>query len=351
MARIAVAIACIGLLVTLGVSGAQLQQQRPAGTGHTGNAFRFNKVADGVYHVIGTGALTVVGNSSVIVNDDDVVIVDDHVSPAAAWVLVDEIKSLTDKPIRTVINTHFHYDHAHGNQIFNKTVEIIGHEFTREMLTGGKSAGMPLYKNYVDGIPGNLANLRQRLAAEADPAAKTRLQNQLSIAENNAAAQAELRPTPPTVTLKTSMTLFRGSREIQIRHLGRAHTAGDVVVFLPREKLVMTGDMLTSTLSNMSDAYVNEWADTLEELKKLDFTTVLPGHGEAFTDRAKIDYFQAYLRDVWTEVSKLKQEGVSAEEASRRADLTRHREHFSTITTPGVPLIGVTRIYELLDQK
>jgi glyoxylase-like metal-dependent hydrolase (beta-lactamase superfamily II) len=144
------------------------------------------------------------------------------------------------------------------------------------------------------------------------------------------------------------MTLFRGGREIQIRYLGRGHTAGDLVVYLPREKVVCTGDFLTAGLSNMSDAYVNEWADSLDQLKKLDFDTVLPGHGEAFTDKAKIDYFQAYLRDVWTEVSRLKQQGVSAEDASKRADLTRHKDHLP-INAPGVPLIGVTRIYELLD--
>ena len=350
MARLMIALGCITLLVTLAIAGGQ-SSRLPAGTAHSGAAFRFNKIADGVYHAIGTGTLTVIGNSAVIVNDDDVIVVDDHASPAAAWVLLDEIKTLTNKPVRTVINTHFHYDHAHGNQIFDSTVSIIGHEFTREMLTGGKSAEMPLYKNYVTGLPGQLATLRQRVAAEADATAKARLQTQLQTAENNAASQAELKPTPPNVTLRDRMTLYRGGREIQIRFLGRAHTAGDVVVYLPKEKLVMTGDMLTSTLSNMSDAFVNEWVTTLEELKKLDFTTVLPGHGEAFTDKAKIDYFQAYLRDVWSEVSRLKQQGVSAEEASRRADLTKHRDHFASITAPGVPLIGVTRIYELLDKK
>jgi cyclase len=350
MVRLAMAIACIAVLITLAAAGAQTQRQ-PAGTAHNGSAFRFNKVADGVYHAIGTGSLTVVGNSSVIVNADDVTVVDDHVSPAAAWVLLDEIRSITNKPVRTVINTHFHYDHAHGNQIFDKDVAIIGHEFTREMLLGGKSLQMPLYKNYITGLPAQLDSLRQRAAMEADPTRKRTLQAQLQAAENNAASQAELRPTPPNVTLRTNMTLYRGDREIQIRFLGRAHTAGDVVVFLPKEKIVMTGDMLTAALSNMSDAFVNEWVTTLDELKKLDFVTVLPGHGEAFTDRAKIDYFQAYLRDVWTEVSRLKQQGVSAEDAAKRADLTRHRGHFPTITEPGVPLIAVTRIYELLEAR
>jgi len=99
----------------------------------------------------------------------------------------------------------------------------------------------------------------------------------------------------------------------------------------------------------MSDAFVNEWPGTLDELKKLDFDTVLPGHGDAFTDKSKIDYFQAYLRDVWTEVTRLKQQGVSAEEAAKRADLTKHKDHFP-IQGPGVPLIAATRIYDVIDR-
>jgi cyclase len=350
MARLMMALAFVAVLITLATAGVQ-SQRIPAGTAHNGNAFRFNKVAEGVYHAVGTGNLTVVGNSSVIVNDDDVIVVDDHVSPAAAWVLLDEIKTITNKPVRTVINTHFHYDHAHGNQIFSKDVMIIGHEFTREMLVGGKSIEMPLYHDYVTGLPRQIDTLKQRLAAETDATRKATLETQLQTAQNNAASQAELKPTPPNVTLKTQMTLYRGSREIQIRFLGRAHTAGDVVVYLPKEKVVITGDMLTSALSNMSDAFVNEWPGTLDELKKLDFVTVLPGHGEAFTDRAKIDYFQAYLRDVWSEVTRLKQQGVSAEDAAKRADLTRHKDHFPTITAPGVPLIAVNRIYDLIDKR
>ena len=344
MVRVALAFVTSLTLVTVAAF-----QQPPAGTVHTGKAFRFNQVKDGVYHAVGTGALSVVGNAAVIVNDSDVIVVDDHVSPAAAWVLLDEIKEITNKPVRTVINTHFHFDHAHGNQVFGPEVDIVGHEFTREMLLGGKSIEMPLYRNYVAGLPRQIDDLKARIAAEADAARKAALQTQLQAAENNRLSQAELKPTPPNLTLRTQMTLHRGGRDIQIRFLGRAHTAGDVVVFLPRERIVITGDMLTTGLSNMSDAYVNEWAATLDQLKKLDFDTVLPGHGDAFTDKARIDYFQAYLRDVWSEVGRLKQQGVTAEDAAKRADLTKHKEHFPTIAGPGVPLIAVTRIYEVID--
>ena len=339
----------LGAFVWQNRGGAIAQSRTPAGTGHQGDAFRFNKVAEGVYHAVGTGALTVVGNSAVIVNDDDVMIVDDHVSPAAAWVLVEEVKRLTPKPVRYVINTHFHFDHAHGNQIFGPGVDIIGHEFTRQMLASGRPLQMPLYKSYVDGMPAQIAGMRQRLETEKDPAARTRLQTQITSTENNLASQKELQLVPPNVTLAREMTLFRGSREIQIRHLGRGHTAGDVVVLLPREKVVITGDFLTAGMSNLSDSYPNEWADSLEALKKLDFTTVLPGHGEAYTDKAKIDYYQAYLRDAWAQASKLKQQGVSAEEAVKRIDMGAHKDHYPPNTPLGVNLLGAQRMYELLD--
>src|SRR5947208_2582173 len=227
MARLTLALSA--LLIAFTVAGVQ-SQRPPAGTSHQGKAYRFNKVADGVYHAVGTGALAVVGNSSVIVNDDDVIVVDDHVSPAAAWVLLEELKDITSKPVRTVINTHFHFDHAHGNQIFDKDVAIIGHEFTREMLTGGKSIQMPLYKNYLAGITGQIADLNKRIAAESDAGKKSDLERQLRVAENNGASQAELKPTPPNVTLETRMTLhrrFQGSdREGQLRFPVQTHSAG-----------------------------------------------------------------------------------------------------------------------------
>ena len=338
----------LAFIVTIGIVGAA-QSRKPAGTEHTGKAFRFNKVRDGIYHVVGTNNLAVVGNSSVIVNDDDVIVVDDHVSPAAAWVLLEELKEITNKPVTTVINTHFHFDHAHGNQIFDSRVNIIGHEFTRQMLLSN-SIGMPLYRNYVTGLPAQIDDLKKRLASESDATTQAMLERQIAVAESNRKAQAELKPTPPNMTLTDRMTLYRGSREIQIRYLGRGHTAGDIVVFLPREKVVMTGDFLTAGLSNMSDSFPDEWVTSLDALKALDFDTVLPGHGEAFTDKAKIGYFQDYMRDVWTEVSRLKREGVSAEDAAKRADLTKHSAHLP-IQGPGVPLIGVQRIYDLIDKR
>jgi cyclase len=323
------------------------QAGRPAGTTFTGKAFRFNKVKDGIYHAIGTGNLAVVGNSTIIVNDNDTIVVDDHVSPAAAWVLLEEIKEFTTKPVTTVINTHFHFDHAHGNQIFDPSVQIIGHEFTRRAILDDP-VSKPLYQGFYGTkvIEGQIETLRKRIADEKDPAARARLEVTLNSAEQNYASQKELKPTPPNVTLTTQMTLHRGAREIQIRYLGRGHTAGDVVVYLPRERVVITGDFLTSGTSNLSDSYPLDWATSLDALKKLDFDTVIPGHGDAYTDKGRIDTYQAYLRDAWAEVSRLKKEGVSVQEAAKRADLSKYKPSYPN---PAIPVIGVQRMYDLID--
>ena len=83
--------------------------------------------------------------------------------------------------------------------------------------------------------------------------------------------------TPPNVTLVDRMTLFRGDREIRLLYLGRGHTGGDVVVYLPKEKVLCSGDLLVHDVANLIDGYVNEWPDALEKLRPLDFVDVIPG--------------------------------------------------------------------------
>src|SRR6185436_16645568 len=87
----------------------------------------------------------------------------------------------------------------------------------------------------------------------------------------------ETRQTPPNVTFESSMTIYRGGRELRLMYLGRGHTDTDVVTFLPRERMVATGDLMESILSYLGDSYPEDWIATLEKLKSLDFDTVLPG--------------------------------------------------------------------------
>jgi glyoxylase-like metal-dependent hydrolase (beta-lactamase superfamily II) len=174
----------------------------------------------------------------------------------------------------------------------------------------------------VGGLPARIAEMEAELKAARDGSDRTKtaeLQKNVEIQKQYQAATGAIEVTPPTTTLSQRMTLFRGGREIQLLYFGRGHTGGDVVAYLPREKVVATGDLLTAGLSYMGDGYLEEWADTLEALKGLDFEVVLPGHGEAFREREKVDYFQAYLRDLSQKIQKMHAEGVPAAEAAQRS--------------------------------
>ena len=314
-------------------------------------AHRFQQIAAGVYAAVGTGTLNVGSNSCVIVGQDDVLIVDSHISPEAARVLLREITTVTDKPVKFLVNTHFHFDHANGNQVFAAPVDIIGHEYTRRKLLGDVLAKGTIFAESLAALPNQIDQIRQRAAAENDPAAKTRLEQQARVQQAYSEQVKEVKPTPPNVTLTDHMTFFRGDREIRLVHLGRAHTAGDVVVFLPRERVVCTGDMLVAGISNLSDGYVNEWPDTVEKLRGLDFTDVIPGHGDPWKGKEKIDHWQAYLRDIWQQASRLHDQKVPAEDAAKRIDMTAHKNHYPTITAPGVAPIGVVRMYAVMDGR
>ncbi len=319
--------------------------QRPRGPVH-----KFQRVADGVYSALATGTMNVGSNSAVIVNERDVLIVDSHITPASARALIEEVATITDKPIRYVVNTHYHFDHAHGNQVFPPEVDIIGHEFTRTMLLGDV-LHQRTYVSFTAGVPKQIEELKAEAARETDPVRRQTLLDRLRVQQDYLEALKEVQPTPPNVTLRTTLTLFRGGREIQLHFFGRGHTGGDVVVFLPKERVICTGDLLTAGLSYAGDAFVEEWIETLEAIKALDFETVIPGHGEPFTGKARIDQFQRYLKDLWAQAVALKAQGVPAEEAARRIDLTAHRAVYPQIQGPGVDPRAVVRIYELLDRR
>jgi glyoxylase-like metal-dependent hydrolase (beta-lactamase superfamily II) len=328
------------------------QGQRPSGANYKGPAFTFNKIVDGVYHAVGTGNLVVMSNAAVIEGDTDVLVVDSHVTPGGAWALREELKTMTSKPIRYVVNSHFHFDHSHGNQIYGPDVEIIGHEFARAQMLAGKSIDSRAHDFFVGGVPVTIKALEGRLAAATDEKERATLQSQLAVQRNHLEGTKAVKPTPPNVTLTHTMTLHRGSREIRILHLGRGHTAGDVVVYLPKERIVATGDLLVEGTSYMGDAFFSEWVDTIEVLKKLDFDTVLPGHGRAFQGKAKLDHWQAYVRDFWGQAQRFHKANVPWEEAAKQVDLRANAVNYPTIKAPGItPNHGMLRAYEILDGK
>ncbi len=318
---------------------------------------RFTELAEGVWHGVGTGSVHVMSNVMVLVGEFDTLVVDSHVTPAAARALLDSLAVISEKPVRYLVNSHYHFDHAHGNQAFPREVEIIGHSFTRRKLNGeiGNVLEESTFTSFSDAVPTTIANLERQAAAEQNAVRRSQLEERVRVQRDYLEAIPEVMPTPPNITLEEKMTLFqvvkRGSREIQLLHLGRAHTGGDVVVYLPQERVVFTGDMMLPGLSYMGDAHVNEWPATLEALKSLEFDWILPGHGLPFNDRAVIDNFQAYLEDLWSKVARLKDQGLTAAQASEQVDMTNHGANFPQLRGPGADPRAVSRIYQILDNK
>ena len=310
----------------------------------TTDTHRFTEIRNGIY-LAQTTAPVFNSNSLVIVNEDDVVLVDSHITPSMARDLIAAVRSLTPNPITAVINSHHHYDHAHGNQEF-ADIPIIGHEFTYMKL-----ATAPLDEpTYTRGLAGNdarLTQLREQIAAATDEAEREQLEDELELFAAHASDFDEIVPIPPTVTMNDRMTLYRGDREIQILFLGRAHTGGDVAVYLPQDRVVFTGDMALNGPSFLGDGFVDEWPQTLENLKALDFDLLIPGHGGPVTDLNRIDLVQEYYRDLWQKTSAKHQAGVDVEEAARTIDLTNHTG--IPIREVGAATLSVQRIYERLE--
>src|SRR5579872_1787442 len=141
-------------------------------------AHRFERVADGIYYATASGTMTVGANSPIIVTDTEAIVIDSEITPAAARALVADLKAVTDKPVRYVIDSHYHYDHAFGNQIFGPEVQIIGHENTRKRLQTNVLEQYT-YRVSVDPVPARVEALRKRIADEKDPQQKALLERQV----------------------------------------------------------------------------------------------------------------------------------------------------------------------------
>ena len=336
--RLKLRAAIVGL--SAGLTAGLLHAAEPVTT----DTHRFTEIRNGIY-LAQTTARLFNSNSLVIVNDEDVVVVDSHVTPAKARELIASIKVLTPKPITALINSHFHWDHAHGNQEF-ADLPIIGHEFTY-MKLATSPLEEPTFRRGIEGNAAALVRLTEQIAAAEDDEERENLEIYMAIFAAHVKDFDEIAPVPPDVTLNERMTLHRGSREIQILFLGRAHTGGDVVVYFPQDKVVFTGDMAFAGPSFLGDGFVDEWPQTMEKLKALDFDIFVPGHGPPVTDLGRIDLVQEYYRDLWRKTAAKRAEGVSAEEAARTIDMTNHTE--IPVQQVGVDALAIQRIYHRLE--
>src|SRR6266704_2255412 len=279
--------------------------------------FDVTKVADGVYAAVSAPAYKVNCNTAIIESDDGVVIVDTHSKPSAARVIVEGLGGITKKPVRFVVNTHFHWDHWHGNEVYPAAypnAEIITNQITREAMA---TKGLKRIQDHIRQGPGEIAQIKANLATAGSGEQHAQLADDLKHAEAYHAEVKALKPALPTMAFDRTMKLYRRDREIHLLYLGRAHTEGDVFVYLPTEKVVITGDAVIGWTPFMGDGYPEDWVTTLDRLAQLDFTHIIMGHGDV-AGRDWLQTFRGYVHDMVDAVRAEVAAGATLEEAQQR---------------------------------
>lgn len=231
---------------------------------------RFDKLAPGVYAYTADGD----PNAGVVIGDDGVMVVDALATPYQAKRLLRYIRGVTKKPVKYLVLTHYHAVRVLGASAY-KAKEIIASNGTCELI---KERGAQDYKSEAQRFP----RLFQKI--ETVPGL-----------------------TWPTMTFDTGMTLRFGGREVRVMHLGRGHTKGDTVVWLPKEKVLFSGDLVEQGAAPYcGDAYLNDWPTTLEAVRALGAKKLVPGRGLALKTpaavNAGIDGTQAFVRALMSSV-------------------------------------------------
>ena len=288
--------------------------------------FEVQKIAEGVYAVIRKDlpGLMVDANNVFIINDDDVIVVDANGAPAITKEVLAALRKLTSKPVRYVINTHYHDDHIRGNQVYRDAfpnVEFIAHAFAREYLP---NQGAVNRKNFLEGAPRFAADIRGLVAqnksltgADLTDEERASYTSDLRLIDLVLSEGAQAQTVLPTITLEDRLTLYRGNRVIDIRHIGNGHTAGDIVVHLPKENILITGDLVVwpVPLVGNPQSHVGEWASTLEKLIALRPAIIVPGHGPVLRD---VTYMKL-LADMFASIKKQTEAAVSRGENLEQA--------------------------------
>jgi len=281
--------------------------------------FDIKPVADGVYAAISKPAYKVNCNAVIIFLGDSVLVVDTHSKPSAARALIAQIKKLTDKPVRYVVNTHFHWDHYQGNEAYPSSwpagIEIISSEATRDNI---QRLGIPRVKHEIVTMPEEIEQLKVDLAKATSAEQKETISKNLSEAEAYFAELRSMQVTLPTLTFDRSLILHRSNRTVQILWLGRGHTDGDVWVFLPKEKVLVCGDALHGWTPFMGDSYPYDWIKTLDAAEKLDFDYAIGGHGDVMKGKQKFELWKQYFQDLMDQTSAAYAAGASLDEAKKK---------------------------------
>jgi cyclase len=313
--------------------------------------FDIKPMADGVWAAVSKPAYKVNCNAAIILFDDGVLVVDTHSKPSAARALIEQVKKLTDKPVKYVVNTHFHWDHYQGNQAYPSSwpagVEIISSEATRQNI---EQRGIPRVKHEITTMPAEIEKLKADAATATDAKQKEKLNSDLAQAQDYFSELKTMQVTLPTLTFDHSLILHRKSRTVEMFWLGNAHTNGDVFVYLPKEKILITGDAMHGWTPFMGDSYPYDWIATLDKAEKLDFDQVLGGHGDIMHGKERFELWKQYFTDLMAETGKAYANGATLEQAQAQVSKVLVAKYGSKFDEkfPHDMIPNVTKAYQVI---
>ncbi|ANP45882.1 hypothetical protein ATE48_08080 [Candidatus Viadribacter manganicus] len=303
--------------------------------------YQAERLSPGV-HALNQGAqfhLQPRGNVGVIEQSDGIVLVDSGGSPAGAEQVIAFIRSISDKPVTAIVLTHWHGDHALGvSRLLQEwpRARVISTAPTREMLASpdadrfmpgdNAQANAGFMADIQDG-----ANFLQQAAQdqnlhEADRAGFAQAAREY---EQFGREMAVARRVAPTEIFDGSVTLPDRVHPIEVRFFGRANTSGDAIVWLPRQRIVFTGDVVVAPVPYGFNSYPSEWIGVLNQIKALNYAVLAPGHGQTMRDSVYLDHLIAMLSDVRTQVAPLAATDLTAEAASAQVNLDVARDELA----------------------
>jgi glyoxylase-like metal-dependent hydrolase (beta-lactamase superfamily II) len=281
--------------------------------------FDIQKAADGVYFAHARPQAQVNCNAAIFVRSKDVVVVDAHSKPSAAASLIAQIRrEVTDKPVRYVINTHFHWDHTQGDHAYRMTgekVDFIASNATKQLL---EEFAVSRMKASLDAVPPRIEALRARAAHSNSEQERAFCADQI---RQLRAYQEDLKNYAlelPTITFDKSYLLRDPAFDLHLEFHGQAHTAGDIFVFCPQHGVVATGDASHGWLPNIADGYPRLWPRTIDEVVRADFKYILGGHGPMQPDRTVMMSQRNYIEELAEKVENAKKQGLTLEEMKQR---------------------------------
>jgi glyoxylase-like metal-dependent hydrolase (beta-lactamase superfamily II) len=300
-------------------------------------SYRTVQVADGIYAFIRPEERSgfQAGNSIAIVGDDGVLVFDTGNIPSSTRRQIAEIRKLTDKPVRYVVNSHWHPDHNLGNSEYRAAfpaATIIGTTATRN----GIVERVPGYFNQMKSFTPVDSMMRVRLATGKLPngselPASTRAFYAVVTRDYGEFMPEVLtaRPMAPDLVFDDSLTITLGKRQVKVVRPGRGNTEGDAYLYVPDANVLLTGDLLTLPCPFPGTAYFSDWISALDQLEARHATIIVPGHGDVQHDYSFLDLTRELLVFTRDKARGPALKGQSLEQFRKDADFSAFIERFT----------------------